>query len=293
MAPDEDTRAGRTSMIPLRPDVKPVSVGPVLRALDERSLTDSDRKEFVSNDRFEAGQAGRSDGQIIFNDLLHKCDFIRTFRTVMSRLELGGGERVLEMGASHGWACAMLKAQFPSCYIVASDLVPETVAYTERYEQLLGCRVDEKWSFNCREIPFADAQFDRVFTFASFHHFGLNGDYAPALAEMVRVLRPGGKIVLLYEPSAPAYLYKRAFKRVNRNRSHEGVDEDVLVLSRLEPIARRLGCEFEAEPMPFYQFRSSLPASNYYFLLSKLGPLARAFVTTVNVTIEKPPRTAN
>jgi SAM-dependent methyltransferase len=256
--------------------------------LDERSLTDSDRKEFVSNDRFEAEQAGRNDGQIIFNDLLHKCDFIRTFQAVIPRLALHGGERVLEMGASHGWACAMLKAQFPSCYLVASDLVPETVAYTERYERLLGCRVDEKWAFNCRDIPFADAQFDCIFTFASFHHFGANGDYAPALAEMTRVLRPGGRIVLLYEPSSPAYLYKRAFKRVNRNRSHEGVDEDVLVLGKLEPIVRRLGCAFHAEPMPFYRFRSSLPASNYYFLLSKLGPLSRAFVTTVNVTIEKP-----
>lgn len=275
-------------MIPLRPDVHPDSLGQVQRAFDEQLLTKSDRKEFVSNDKFEAEQRGRSEGQIILSDLLHKCDFIRTFQTVIPRLDLRNGQTVLEMGASHGWACAMLKAQFPSCYIVASDLVPETVAYASRYEQLLGCRIDEKWAFNSRHIPFADAQFDRIFTFASFHHFGEGGNYEKALGEMVRVLRSGGKIALLYEPSSPAYLYNRAFKRVNRKRSHEGVDEDVLVSRKLEPAARRLGCTFQAEPMPFYRFRSSLAASNYYFLLSKLGSLCRAFVTTVNITIEKP-----
>jgi SAM-dependent methyltransferase len=51
-------------------------------------------------------------------------------------------------------------------------------------------------------IPFEDEQFDRIFTFAAFHRFGENGDFSGALAEMVRVLKPGGKILLLYEPLA-------------------------------------------------------------------------------------------
>ena len=58
--------------------------------------------------------------------------------------------------------------------------------------------------------------------------------------EIARILKPGGKLVLLYEPSSPAPLYARARRRVNRNREHDGVDEDVLVVSKLRKIADEL-----------------------------------------------------
>jgi hypothetical protein len=104
---------------------------------------------------------------------------------------------------------------------------------------------------------------------------------------MIRILKPQGKIFLLYEPSSPKYLYKFAFKRVNKRKDIDGVDEDVLVPSKIEKIVRELGCEFRTELFPFYLYRENITSAGYYFLLSKLGVFQRLLVSTVNLIIEK------
>ena len=172
---------------------------------------------------------------------------------------------------------------------MASDHVSEMVKHSQKWENLLGTQLDEKWAFNCRNIPFDDEQFDRIFTFASFHHFGDCGDYRPTLKEMIRVLKKGGKIILLYEPTSPKYLYKLAYKRVNSNREAIGeyVDEDVLVPSQLDKIIRELGCTLKTNLFPFHLYRDGFLAGNYYYIISKLGPLQKLFVSTVNLIIVK------
>ena len=256
--------------------------------LPEGTLTDSDRKEFSANEKYEATLANQPEESVIFDDVLFKADFIKTFKEVESKIDLRGEEAVLELGASHGWACVMLKRKFPKCQIVASDLVADTIRHSSRWERLLGCEIDEKWALNCRDMPFESEQFDRIFTFASFHHFAIDGSFSASLAEMLRVLKPGGKIALLYEPSSPEYLYKFAFNRVNRKRAHEGVDEDVVVTSRVARDAEALGAHCTYERFPHFKNRSSVASTLYYLLLSKMGPLAAYLVCTVNIVIEKP-----
>ncbi len=177
---------------------------------------------------------------------------------------------------------------YPDGYFVAADLVPDCVRHATKWERLLGAEINEKWAFNCRDIPFQDAQFDVIFTFAAFHHFGENGNYEAAAREMIRILRPGGRIVLLYEPSSPQLLYRSAFKRVNRKRQTEGVDEDVLLCDKLRKVVERLGCSFEAATYPIWQYRESVGSTLYYFLLSRVGPLSKLFVSTVNIEIQRP-----
>ncbi len=275
-------------MIALRPEITTYLDDDVSCFINEEVSTESDKKEFVSNDRYEKEVASLDENELVFNDVVFKSNFIQTFKHFMPLLDLSDGMSVLEMGAAHGWASVILKKKFESCYIVASDLVPDTVKHTRHYERVLDASVDEKWAFNCRDIPFASSQFDRVFTFAAFHHFGEYADYTKALTEMIRILKPGGKIVLLYEPSSPKMLYPFAFKRVNKKREVDGVDEDVLVVDDLRKVVRDLGCSFYADPSPFYRFRDGIAATNYYFLLSKLGRLKKMFVSTVNIVIQKP-----
>jgi len=46
------------------------------------------------------------------------------------------------------------------------------------------------------ELPFADGSFELVLTVAALHHIADPGDVRRTLAEMVRVARPGGRIVV-------------------------------------------------------------------------------------------------
>jgi ubiquinone/menaquinone biosynthesis C-methylase UbiE len=208
-------------------------------------------------------------------------------RTLPVRSRLHGGESVLEMGACHGWASTILKQCHPGCTVVVADLLADALAHAARWEELFEVSLDGKWACHCRNLPFADAQFDRIFTFASFHHFGIGNDYRGALSEMLRVLKPGGKIVLLYEPSSPSYLYEQAHRIVNRRRAEEGVDEDLIVPGRLQEEARQLGANASFQYFPESRNRESPSSTVYYALLAFFPWLCRFTVCTVNVTISK------
>lgn len=254
--------------------------------LPSTALNDSDAKEFVANDHFERSVSAKANGRMIFDDIAVKSDFIRTFGAVKHLIDIRPGHNVLELGASHGWASVIIKDDCPEAHVVTSDVVPDCVKHCKKYEGVVGRRVDEKWAFSVRDIPFADAQFDRIFTFASFHHFGDHGDYERAMWEIARILKPGGKFAALYEPTAPAAIYPLAYKRVNKKREHEGVDEDVLVIDRLRAIAGKVGLSMQAIPFPFYAYRESAVSTIYYYALSKLR-LSRFLVCTANILFEK------
>jgi SAM-dependent methyltransferase len=248
-------------------------------------LSKSDEKEllFWSTDPLESPYGD------LFDNLVQKADFIKVFDKVMPRLELTGKETILELGGGHCWASAMVKRNHPNCYVVASDLSPDAVRFLEKYEGILRVLVDEKWAFNSRQIPFEKEQFDRIFTFATFHHFGENNDFGAVIREMLRVLQPAGKIVLLYEPSSSQWLYERAFERVNRKRaafSHT-IDEDVLVLSKIKRICDELGCRCKAQYFTSYEERSGIVETVYYYTLTRLKPLRWLLPCTVNLEIEK------
>jgi ubiquinone/menaquinone biosynthesis C-methylase UbiE len=276
-------------MIQLRPEISLQQNQDISMYLNETILTESDRKEFTQNVKYEERVAQQSSGLSLFEDVVSKSNFIKTFEQLIPELDLFSGATVLEMGACHGWASVMVKVKNPSCYVVASDLVSDMLEHCQKWENLLDTQVDEKWAFNCRDIPFNDEQFDRIFTFTSFHHFGDRGDYKPVLGEMTRILKKGGKITLLYEPSSPKYLYKWAFDRVNNKRENTGeyVDEDVLIISQIEKDIRELGCHVKTNFFPFYLYRDGFFSGNYYYAISKLGLLQKLFVSTVNIVIYK------
>jgi len=97
--------------------------------------------------------------------------------------------RVLDVAAGSGLLSRALAPRVHS--VVAIDLTPEMLAegrYCAAREGLTNIRFDE---CAAEALPYADGAFDLVVTRFSIHHFQ---DPAIVAAEMVRVMRPGGRI---------------------------------------------------------------------------------------------------
>jgi SAM-dependent methyltransferase len=97
----------------------------------------------------------------------------------------------LEVGAGSGAMAAQLLAQYPALTLVATDYDAGMVAYARKTLATFAGRATVQ-QVDAARLPFEDDRFDLVFSFAMLHHVG---DWPGAVAEALRVLRPGGRFV--------------------------------------------------------------------------------------------------
>jgi len=97
----------------------------------------------------------------------------------------------LEVGSGSGAMAARLLNDFPELRIVATDYDRELVAVSAQSLEPFGKRASVQHA-DAAALPFPDDRFDIVLSFAMFHHVP---DWQRAVAESVRVLRPGGMLV--------------------------------------------------------------------------------------------------
>jgi SAM-dependent methyltransferase len=103
--------------------------------------------------------------------------------------------RVLDLASGSGEpALALAKAVGPGGRVVATDLVPEMLLTAQENAQARGLANMEFRAADAEQLPFANSSFDRVTC-----RFGLMffPDVPKALAEIRRVLRPGGRVACL------------------------------------------------------------------------------------------------
>jgi arsenite methyltransferase len=126
---------------------------------------------------------------------------------ILSGLMLRGDEQILDMGCGRGGVMAMVAKLVPQGHVVGLDLwtedqsgnKPET---TQRNLELEG--VDGRCELKTGDmlaIPVADASFDLVVSSMAIHNIDENNlrnhtRRFKALDEGVRVLRPGGRLVI-------------------------------------------------------------------------------------------------
>jgi SAM-dependent methyltransferase len=199
----------------------------------------------------------------------------------LNRFQFAGAGSILELGAGQGWASCIVKRMFPRSRVIASDISPWAIASAPKWERMLEASLDGALACKSSEIPLDDSSVDLVFTFQAAHHFV---EHAETLAEIHRVLRPGGVGLYLHEPSCPKWFYKAATYRANRRRD---VPEDVFVHSRLLAMARGLGFEASIRFDPDPANREPLETV-YFLVLSRLAFLCPVVPCTADYTFRKP-----
>ncbi|MGB5986667.1 MAG: class I SAM-dependent methyltransferase [Desulfobacterales bacterium] len=107
-------------------------------------------------------------------------------------LRLGGevsGAHVLEIGCGMGSGIQLIFSKFGAASVDAFELDPVGIRLARKRHVRRG-RALRLWVGNVRHIPVADATYDAVFNFGVLHHVRR---WREALAEIHRVLRPGGR----------------------------------------------------------------------------------------------------
>ena len=116
------------------------------------------------------------------------------FEWVAARLPLKAGSAILDIGCGPGWFWASAATDLPDRIdLTLADASPGMVA-----EALGRCTPLRHWQVSGREadasaMPFADDRFDLVLAMHMLYHVP---DAAKAIAEMWRVLRPGGTLAV-------------------------------------------------------------------------------------------------
>ena len=101
------------------------------------------------------------------------------------------GGRVLDVATGRGGFVTSLLAALPDHdEIVGIDVVDHAADFAATFPDLPVVRFELA---DAAALPYADATFDLAAVANSLHHFV---DPVPVLAEMLRVLRPGGRLVI-------------------------------------------------------------------------------------------------
>ncbi|MEV7625089.1 methyltransferase domain-containing protein [Actinoplanes sp. NPDC089786] len=119
-------------------------------------------------------------------------DIARVRATALDLWELGTGElRLLDAGSGNGEAARELAALLPGAEVTAVDFSADAVAEATRGHD--GSRVKYEVGDVC-DLPYENGQFDGVRSERVLQHLT---DPDRAVAEMTRVLRPGGRLCLI------------------------------------------------------------------------------------------------
>ncbi len=183
------------------------------------------------------------------------------------KLAIAPGDRVLDVGAGFGrhvFECARRGAD-----VVALDYAEDEVVQTRA---TLGAMVDtgeidlERFKGVLRgdatRLPFADSSFDAVITSEVLEHIQ---DDVAAIAEMVRVLRPGG----MFAATVPAWLPEKInWMLSDEYHAPKSAGGHVRIYSATELKAKLVAAGLE----PLGRHRAHALHSPYWWLKCAVGP---------------------
>lgn len=160
--------------------------------------------------------------------------YLFDFTVAARALELRPGARVLDFASGSGFLSELLNRL--GYRTVALDIDVTTLRHARERVALDPRNAPERARFVCgdgQRLPFADGSFDGVLCLNALHHMP---DYRATLAEMLRVLRPGGRASF----SEPGSLHSQSPESVAVKQQFGVVEKDV-VLDEVHALAREVG----------------------------------------------------
>jgi ubiquinone/menaquinone biosynthesis C-methylase UbiE len=118
--------------------------------------------------------------------------------------------RALEIGAGTGFFSLNLRQAGVLSEVSVSDISPGMVEAAKANGRRLGFEVEGRVG-DAEHLPYGDGEFDLVVGHAVIHHIP---DVELALRECLRVLRPGGRLVIAGEPTRVGDWYARRLGRL-------------------------------------------------------------------------------
>lgn len=201
----------------------------------------------------------------LYSDLapLYDKTFAKYFysreRTVIQRMDLPPGAEVLEVGVGTG-------ASFPAyprhCRVVGVDQAPHMLARAREKIAQNDWRHLRVMEMDALNLAFSDNAFDYV---AAFHVVSVVPDPVRMMAEMKRVCRPGGSIVIVNHFTSESPVWGALTKS-------------------LDPVTRRLGWRTNLRLKPFLRDSGFTECKAYKFSRFSLYTV----VTGVNRKEEAP-----
>lgn len=153
-----------------------------------------------------AEQAARTRGDTkrdyvrsLFNTISPRYDFLRMlvfaghtslwYRKALRGLGLRAGDRVLDVGCGTGESTRFLARTYPGVRVEGMDLSPGMLSVARHHAPQ-----GQYFEGDVCAIARPDASYDLVLTAFTFRNFP---DHEVALREMLRVLAPGGRLIIL------------------------------------------------------------------------------------------------
>lgn len=148
---------------------------------------------------------------------VERTDHIHVTEGQIRDLKLKPGSRLLEIGAGVGLNAYELASR--GVIVTDMDIVPPNVELVNYVAGQLGLPVTAMNGDSCA-LPFPDNEFDATFSKSVFEHIH---DQEKALDEQIRVLKPGGRLMIMDgNLTGLTTLYDMLFVRPKQSKGKQG-----------------------------------------------------------------------
>lgn len=170
-------------------------IGPITEYWDAHPLG----RQYVRDASIEPGTAE-------YFDHIRPWMGINKFPWIRDRLEreavLLQGRQLLEVGCGMGFDSVEFLRR--GVRVTATDLTPTAVELSRLHFAVEGLQPEDVRVENVRDLSFGDHTFDAVWARGVLH---ASGDAGEALAEIRRVLKPGGRAIISHFYRRPSWMY--------------------------------------------------------------------------------------